>query len=767
MDFDALLQDLAASEEYRGRIAAVLRLPPREARFRDLEHSLHPSVQEALRRLGVQRLWEHQARAVDLALDGRSLVVVSATASGKTLCYLLPLMEHLAQRPASRALLLYPTKALAQDQLRKLADFGAGEHFQAETYDGDTPASRRRRIKREAQVVLTNPDMLHVGILPYHHTWADFFRNLKLIVLDEVHVYRGVFGSHTANVLRRLRRIARHYGSNPQIICCSATIANPGELCRALTGEPVEVVDQDGSPQGNRTLVLWNPPPVDRRSGRRRSGNVEAAEWVARLMQRDVRSICFTLARRQAELILQHVRRALEGSGLSDKIMAYRGGYLPAERRQIEKRLFDGDLLAVTSTTALEVGVDIGGLDAAILAGYPGTVASTWQQIGRAGRGKQDALAVLVALPGGIHQYLLQHPEYLTAGSERALIDPQNRYILAGHLLCASYELAIQEHETALFGPQMNDILQILSEHRYVTNRHGSWYWISPDLYPAGEISIRSSSGTGYDIVLEEGANRRLLGTVDDNSAFMMVHEGAVYLHGGESYLVRKLDLERRVATVVPAKVNYYTVAMGSSEVRVDAAEEEQTLSGGTVCLFGSLSVKSAVIGYARRRQGTDAEMGQFPLSLPTSQYETTGLWLQLSRDDAEMIQGAGHDLMGSIHALEHALIALLPLFSMCDPHDVGGVSHSNHPDLGGPAIFLYDGHPGGVGICEAAYQRVGELLAAAQQVIAGCPCEDGCPSCVQAPDCGDGNRPLDKEGARLLAAHWAPPAGNPEATTP
>lgn len=765
MDFSALLQELSASPEYRGRIAAVLNLPPREARFRELEHPLHPSVREALRRLGVQRLWEHQARAVDLALEGHNLVVLSATASGKTLCYLLPLMEYLAQRPASRALLLYPTKALAQDQLRRLADFGAGDHFQADTYDGDTAAHRRRRIKREAQVVLTNPDMLHVGILPYHHTWADFFRNLKLVVLDEVHVYRGVFGSHTANVLRRLRRIAHHYGSDPQIICCSATIANPGELCQALTGVPVEVVDQDGSPQGNRTLVLWNPPPVNLRSGRRRSANMEAAEWVARLMQAGVRSICFALARRQAELILQHVRRVLAGSTLGDKIMAYRGGYLPAERRQIEKRLFDGELLAVTSTTALEVGVDIGGLDAVILAGYPGTVASTWQQIGRAGRGKQDALAVLVALPGGIHQYLLQHPEYLTSGAERALIDPQNRYILAGHLLCASYELALREQETELFGPQMNDILAILAEHRYVTNRRGSWYWICPDLYPAAEISIRSSSGAGYDIVLEQEGTTRLLGTVDDASAFLMVHEGAVYLHGGETYLVHKLDLARRVATVRAAKVNYYTVAMSISEVRVDIAEEQQALPGDTVCHYGSLAVKSAVIGYTRRRQGTDAEMGQFPLSLPASAYETTGLWLRIGPSDVRMLQEAGHDLMGSIHALEHALIALLPLFCMCDPHDVGGVSHSNHPDLGGPGIFLYDGHPGGVGICEAAYERVGELLAAAAQVIGACPCEEGCPSCVQAPDCGDGNRPLDKEGAGRLAAHWAGGNSNCQAT--
>ena len=757
MDFTRFLDELRAGQDYGGQIEHVRELPPREARFADPQRDLHPRVQAILDGLGVARLWEHQARAVDLALEGRNLVVVSGTASGKTLCYTIPVAQRLYERPTSRAFFVFPTKALAQDQLRKLTDFGAGTAFRAETYDGDTPAARRRQIKREAQVVLTNPDMLHVGILPYHHTWADFFRNLRFVILDEVHVYRGVFGSHTANVMRRLRRIAAHYGAAPQFICCSATIANPKDLCERLTGLDFELVDRDGAPRGRRAFVMWNPPTLEKKTGRRRSMNLEAADLLAALMRRSVRAICFTLARRQAELILTYTRKALEGSGLADKIMAYRGGYLPAERREIERRLFDGNLLAVTSTTALEVGVDIGGLDAAVLAGYPGSVSSTWQQAGRAGRGRQDALAVLIAGAGGIQQYLLQHPEYLLeAASEKAAIDPHNRFILAGHLLCAAYELALRDADAELFGPAMEEILHILAEHGYVTRR-SAWYWIDADTYPAGEISIRSASGAGYDIIVREtGKEDALLGTIDDATAFMMVHEGAVYLHGGRSYMVDRLDLKNRVAYVHPEEVGYYTQAMATSEVRARPAEETRALPGGAEACLGELEVKSQVIGYSRRRQITEQELGQFPLNLPPSSYETVGVWIKLGEGDVGLLQDGGHDLMGAIHALEHALIQLLPLFALCDPHDVGGSSHNHHPDLGGPGIFLYDGFPGGVGICESAFERLGELVAAVADTIAACGCEEGCPSCVQAPDCGDGNRPLDKQGALALARRWA-----------
>jgi len=757
VDFAAFLQAIKDAPEYAAQIAHVRELPAREARFRDLDHELHPKVQQVLAELHIDQLWEHQAEAIDLALDGENVVVVSATASGKTLCYTIPIAEQLYSRPVSRALLVYPTKALAQDQLHKLAGFGAGHSFTAETYDGDTPGNQRRRIKKEAHVVLTNPDMLHVGIMPYHHTWADFFRHLKFVVLDEVHIYRGVFGSHTANVIRRLRRIAAQYGADPQFVCCSATIANPLELSEKLTGLRFKLVDRDGSPQGRRLFAMWNPPLLDEKRADRRSTNLEAADMVVKLMRMGVRSICFTLARVQAELILSYVRQNLAGTNLADTIMAYRGGYLPAERREIERKLFDGELLSVTSTTALELGVDIGGLDAAILAGYPGSVASTWQQAGRAGRGRQESLAILMAVSGGINQYIMQNPEFLfDASSEHALIDPHNRFIVGGHLLCAAYELAIRDADRELFGDEMEDILEVLAEHRFVTKRT-AWYWIDADTYPAGQVSIRSAGGAAYDIVLrQEGEDDRLLGTIDDATAFNIVHEGAVYLHAGVTYLVEELDIEDRIAYVRPADVDYYTIAMQISEVRLGEIDAEKQLPHGGSIRLGEMAVKSAVIGYWKRKQVTEQDLGREDLQLPPSSYDTVGLSMKLSAEDVRDLQESGHDVMGSIHALEHAMIQLLPLVALCDPHDIGGCANSTHPDLAAPGIFIYDGYPGGVGICEAAFNRVGELLQATVQTIASCPCESGCPSCVQAADCGDNNEPIDKQGALELARRWA-----------
>ena len=755
MDISALLDAITGSPEYRGQVEHVRNVPARPAQYGELDRELHSKLAGLLAEQGIERLYSHQSQAINAVLDGENVTVVAGTASGKTLCYLVPIAEAIYTRPTSRALMIYPTKALAQDQLRKLADLGAGAAFTAETYDGDTPRDRRRKIKKEAQVVLTNPDMLHVGILPYHYTWAEFFRSLQFVVLDEVHVYRGVFGSHAANVIRRLRRIARHYGADPQFICCSATIANPAELVQDLTGLDSVLVSNDGAPTGNRALVMWNPPVLPKTKGQRRSANLEAADLLAELVQRDVRTIAFTLARSQAELILRYVREGLTVQGatrLAGKVLAYRGGYLPAERREIERKLFDGELLGVVSTTALELGVDIGGLDAVIMAGYPGSIASTWQQAGRAGRGKQDALAVMVGLGGGIHQYLMRNPDYLLdTSSERVVVDPQNRYILAAHLLCAAYELAISDEETALFGPQMEAILAILGDAGYLTKRR-QWYWIDPVGYPAGQVSIRSASGEAYTIVTGEGEKRALLGTMDGASAFRMIHEGAMYLHGGESYLVTRLDLEERVATVEPSDAGYYTVALTFSDVTVTETREERALTGGGGAKLVEMEVTSRVGGYRKLRQVTDQDLGTTDLDLPASSYETVGVGLPVLDSHAAELRAQGHDLMGSIHALEHAMIALLPLFALCDPHDVAGLSHLAHPDVGGPAIFIWDGYPGGVGISETVFGRLEDLIAATADMVAQCPCEAGCPSCVQSPQCGDGNHPLDKEGAALLA---------------
>ncbi|MCE5240682.1 DEAD/DEAH box helicase [bacterium] len=753
MNVERLLADIQGRESYGGQVIHVRERPARAATFSDAELPLHPEVASLLAAQGIEHLYSHQAEAISAVLGGGHVCTVSGTASGKTLTYLLPIVDALYRNSGSRALLIYPTKALAQDQLRKLGDYGAGERFVADTYDGDTPRDRRRLIKRNAQVVLTNPDMLHVGILPYHHTWSDFFRNLQYVVLDEVHTYRGIFGSHTANVIRRLRRLCAHYGSDPRFICCSATIANPEELTAKLTGLPLRVIADDGAPRSRKLIVFWNPPVVEQVTGRRRSGNLEAADLMALLVRREVRNITFTLARSQAELILRYAREQLREGGLDARVMAYRGGYLPLERREIERRLFAGELLGVTATTALELGVDIGGLEAVVMAGYPGTIAGAWQQMGRAGRGHEDALAVLIGLSGPMHQYVVNNPDYLAgASTERAIIDPQNTFILAGHLMCAAYELPLGDGETALFGRKMPAILEVLRDGGYVIER-SRWYWVDPELYPARDISIRSASGAGYDIVhADSGA---LLGTMDGQSAFRMVHQGAIYLHGGQTYLVEKLDLEERVARVRPADAEYYTQPLVMSEVRRVTEGAETAQAGALHLELGPVTVRSQVVGYQRIRQVTEQQMGSEALELPAEDFETMGLWLLPSPEAMRLPEDEVYDQAGALHALEHVMIMLLPLFASCDPHDVGGISTPLHPDISGPAICVYDGYPGGVGIAEAAFRVVPELLQAAEQTIANCPCEQGCPACVQQASCGSMNRPLDKAGALKLVRWW------------
>lgn len=762
MDCDALLAEIRSGEDYAGQIIHLRERPARGARYAEVQEPLHEAVHRVLDELGIRQLYSHQARAIDAVLAGENVCTVSGTASGKTLTYVLPIVDAIHRRGTARSLLIYPTKALAQDQLRKLRDFGAGELFTADTYDGDTPQPRRRLIKREAQVVLTNPDMLHVGILPYHHTWSEFFRNLQYVVLDEVHTYRGIFGSHTANVIRRLRRICAHYGANPRFICCSATIGNPDELAERLTGLPMRLIQDDGAPQGRKVIAFWNPPVVDKLTGKRRSGNLEAADLMSLLVRRRVRNITFTLARAQAELILRYTRDKLAEEHLDSRIMAYRGGYLPAERREIERRLFDGDLLGVTATTALELGVDIGGLEAVVMAGYPGTISSTWQQMGRAGRAQEDSLAVLIGLGGAMHQYVVKNPDYLVdAHSERAIIDPENSFILAAHLLCAAYELPVGDGDTGMFGPKTPDVLDILSDAGYITRR-SKWYWVDPELYPAREVSIRSAAGSGYDI--QNVTNGSLLGTMDAQSAQRMVHPGAVYLHAGETYLVEELDLEARVAKVKRADVDYYTRPLVYSEVR--RLEEGESRSEGLLRLgLGQLAVRTQVTGYQKIRQITEQALGSEDLQLPMESYDTIGMWLLPTPEALAVQSEAPVDLAGALHAIEHVMIMLLPLFVACDSHDVGGISSPLHPDYDGPVICLYDGYPGGVGISQAAYDRVRELLEASAFTISNCGCDVGCPACVQQATCGSMNRPLDKCGALTLLNHWlAAPAPKSDA---
>ncbi len=750
---EQLLAELERSPGYESQLVHLSRQPSRRAGYGALPRELAPEAEALLERQGLKRLYRHQRQALEAVFSGQNVALAAGTAAGKTLAYLLPIVQALAADKSSRTLLLYPTKALAQDQLRKLQDFGAGKTFLADTYDGDTPPRRRRQVRRLTQVVLSNPDMLHLALLPHHASWAEFFRHLKYVVLDEVHVYRGVFGSHVANVLRRLRRICAYHGSAPQFICTSATIGNPGELCELLTGLPFTVVDQDTAPQGPRLYGFWNPPLSDQEKGRRQSTNWEAARLVAHLVRRGVRTLAFAQSRTQTELILRYAQELLKGDQhLAERVAPYRGGYLPEQRREIERRLFAGELLGVVATSALELGVDIGGLDAVVMAGYPGDTAAYRQQAGRAGRAQQESLAMLVAGPGGIDQYLMEHPEFLLeATHDRALCRPDNRFILGAHLLCAAFELPLEESDAHYFGAEMKPVLGVLTESGLLDRRR-RWYWREAGRYPAGEVSLRSGSGRAYEIYLQQG--EELLGTVDEASVFWLAHPGAVYLHGGESYVVQELDLERRRVTVRREEVNYYTRALSSSEMRVSEEFGSTPLVPEATAHLGELVVHAQTLGYKRIQLGTDKELDVQPLDLPATDFETVGVWVTLE-DEGQALQELGHDLMGSLHALEHAMIGLLPLFAMCDVHDLGGVSYLTHPDTGKPTLCLYDGYPGGVGLCEQAYEGLKEILQATAERIENCPCQSGCPACVQSPSCGDNNEPLDKAGAGALARLW------------
>lgn len=750
MDAPGFLESVRRSAGYRRQIAHVERIPARSAVFGDVDPPITGRLAQSLSAQGLDRLYCHQAEALDAVRRGESIVVVTSTASGKTLCYNIPVLEALEADPQARALYIYPTKALAQDQFAKLQQYGL-PGLKAATYDGDTPRRERPFVKTSANVVLTNPDMLHVGILPYHTTWSSFLRNLRYVVVDEVHSYRGVFGAHVANVIRRLRRIASHYGASPQFVCASATVREPGKLVGDLIGVDARVIDRDGSPSGEKMFAFWNPPFLPGRDGRR-SPNSEAVDLFVRLVESGVRTIVFTKARKTAELILRYARAQLRerGSPAQDLIMAYRAGYRPAERRQIERRLFNGELIGITSTTALEVGVDIGGLDAALMVGYPGTVASTWQQAGRAGRAAEQSLAVLIALDDPVDQFLMRNPDYFfRARNEVAVVNPCNPYILADHVLCAAYELPIDNEEIEpLFGARAWEVLGVLEEVGQVCYDR-QWRWCGSE-YPARNVNIRSASGAGFDIVSVDGGGA-LLGTADASSAFQVVHPGAIYLHGGESYVVTRLDIASQVAYVERTEVNYYTLPGSVTQARVAEEVEATSLRAARVC-FGDVCVKDRVTHFWRKQLFTERNLQKVALDLPEVTLDTEAVWISVPKELTDRLVGRGFDLTGTIHAAEHASIALMPLFAMCDRQDVGGVSHPSHPDTGSlAAIFIYDGYPGGVGLARAAFGRIDELLAAALAAIDDCKCDAGCPSCVQSPKCGSNNDPLDKAGAAFL----------------
>ncbi len=809
-----ILGDLLRDQRRARSVTHVEHVPDRPGRPVPWPDWVDPLLVSRLRLAGVEEPWAHQAEAAEHAYAGRGVVLATGTASGKSLGYLMPVLSRLLADPSARALYLAPTKALAVDQLRAVRDLRL-VGVRAATFDGDTALAERDWVRAHASLVLSNPDMLHRTVLPSHKRWASFLRGLRFVVVDECHGYRGVFGSHVAQIIRRLRRVCARYGSEPIFLLASATVSEPGASAERLTGVSVQVVDNDASPRGATEFVLYEPPlswlgapgvgghpdvgpdvrvgrvgargpagsaqvgsaqvgtaqvgtvgaapevgvtgavPVPRTGGGehgapvRRSALAEAGDLLADLVADGVRTLVFVRSRRGAEVVSAAARRALVEASpeLADRVAAYRAGYLPEERRALEAGLRSGQLLGVAATNALELGVDISGLDAAIMAGYPGTLASLWQQAGRAGRRRQGALAVFVARDDPLDTYLVHHPEAVFGRPvEATVLDPSNPYVLAPHLECAAAELPLTEADLALFGPGARVVVDDLVRRGRLRHRPTGWFWTDrrrPD------VDIRGVGGAPVRIV--EAPTGRLLGTVDAGLSHGTVHAGAVYLHQGTSYVVADLDLENSVALVDRADTDWTTSARDVTDIRIVTSNRSRVVDGVELHL-GTVQVTNQVVGFQRRRIVTGQVLGEQPLDLPARELTTTAVWYTV---EPSLLRAAGideADIPGSAHAAEHAAIGLLPLFATCDRWDIGGVSTAVHPDTGRMTVFVYDGHPGGAGFAERGFLRGPRWLRATRDAIAACECPTGCPSCVQSPKCGNGNEPLDKAGAvRLL----------------
>jgi DEAD/DEAH box helicase domain-containing protein len=715
--------------------------PSREPRLEPLPDQLDPVLASALFANGVTALYRHQVEAWEAAARGENVVVTTGTASGKSLAFNLPVLDAVAREPKTRALYLYPTKALAQDQARALSALRL-KGLRPAIYDGDTPGERRWQIRKWSNLVLTNPDMLHVGVLPHHDRWGDVLANLAYVVVDEAHVYRGVFGSHVANVLRRLRRLARIYGAEPQFLLASATIANAGELALALTGEPATVVDRDTSSRAEREIVIWNPPLLDAELGLRASALGDAARLLSDLTSRGLRTICFAKSRRAAELIHRFASERVE-LATARRLAPYRAGYTPEQRREIERRLVEGELLGVTATDALELGIDIGLLDCAISVGFPGTVASLRQQWGRAGR-RGRGLAVLVASDDALDQFFAREPDALLSRRvEAAILDHANPRILDPHVLSAAFEAPLDADDAETLG---SEALRRAADLPELEHTSAGYVWKGRD-YPAARVSLRSGDAEAFTVV--DGETGSLLGLVERDRAYSTVHEGAVYLHLGEQYLVESLSLEDRVAVVSPARVDWYTQAKKESETTIEASERVEAKLGVELH-FGRVSVTEQVVGYARKAVRDGATLDVVPLLMPETTFETEAVWFCPEAHQLDELEEMPK-LLGTLHAAEHSLIALLPLWAMCDRWDIGGLSTNVHYQTGRATIFVYDGHAGGVGITERGFERFGDWVEDTTRLLQRCPCVAGCPSCVQSPKCGNLNEPLDKAGARLL----------------
>jgi DEAD/DEAH box helicase domain-containing protein len=743
----ALLEAIRAEPAFAGTLRHHERLAAQPARLADRVPAAYARLAPLLERRGMRGLYSHQARALALLEQGRDVALATPTASGKTLVYNWPVLRHALDAPDARALYLFPLKALERDQQQRLerdaAALGHGlSGLRAAIYDGDTPEAERRRLRAQPpQVLISTPDMLHAGILPHHASWRGFFEHLRLVVIDELHTYRGIFGAHVAQVFRRLERVARFHGARPQWVAASATIANPGELAEALTGRRFEVVEANGAPRAARHVLLFRPTA---------SPYALAAQLFRSAVRAGLRTIAFTKARVVTELMHAWVVEA--DPGLADRVSSYRAGFLPEERREIERRLFSGSLLGVISTSALEMGIDIGGLDVCLLVGYPGSQVATWQRGGRVGRAG-EALIGLIAQPDALDQYLVSHPRvFFERGFEHAVVDPWNADVTAAHLPCAAAELPLRAGEPWLAAPAARARLAALEADGALLRSDTGGEWFAARRRPHREVSLRQI-GASYAIAREPspGARPDVVGSIGAGRVFAECHAGAVYLHRGRQYLVTELDLDERMVWVRAVDVPWYTRSLSEKQTEILSRDRARPV-GPARLVQGRLKVTTRVTGFERRRVRGQELLATESLDLPPGEFETVGLWLELPDEIPELIARAGGHPMGAIHALEHAALSLFPLFALCDRHDVAGISQLRHAQVGGAAVFFYDAHPGGVGLAASLFARLEALLDAACELIAGCGCEAGCPACVHSPRCGSGNHPIDKAGALRVA---------------
>jgi DEAD/DEAH box helicase domain-containing protein len=743
-----LIRELAPNDQGNEVVTAVHRIPAREARWAPMPEWVRPELVQAYRAKGVEQLYVHQAEAVERVHSGKNVAVVTPTASGKTLCYNLTVLNSVLENPDTRALYIFPTKALAQDQLSELEDLGRkmGDPFGVFTYDGDTPSDARQAIRQKGHIVLTNPDMLHAGILPHHTKWTRLFENLRYVVIDELHTYRGIFGSHLANVLRRLRRITRFYGRTPQFIFSSATIANPGELAGRLIDAEVDLLDGNGAPSAEKYFVFYNPPVVNRFLGIRRSYINETWRVARSFLKRGLQTIVFANSRLHTEVLLTYLKQDNpQPPGAPEVVRGYRGGYLPLERREIENGLRNGDIRAVVATNALELGIDIGALDVAVMAGYPGTIASSWQRAGRAGRRKGTSCAVLVASSRPLDQFIVRNPEYFfTASPEHAYIQPDNLEILINHLKCAAFELPLEASET--FGNVDLELLcRHLAEGGYLHRSGDFWYW-TQEAYPADTVSLRSVTSDNFVIVDETGPPE-VIGEVDFTSALSTVHPKAIYIHAAQQYHVERLEFEQRKAYVRKVDVDYFTQAIRYTQVKKLEVEEQAAVTGPALKAHGDVQVRSQVVGFKKIKFYTLENVGSGKLELPENEMHTTAYWITLSRDLLDSLPFAVSERQDGLFGLLYALESIASLLLMCDRVDLGSTIGEGMPDTaappGGlhgfrgteeffePTLYLYDAYPGGIGLSEPLFHMHDLLVSRTRELIAGCGCEKGCPSCV------------------------------------